>query len=111
MEIQTALTDRRSSFLVWALSPYAELISFFVVKVFFIGLEVEEDAMGIFPLLMPLSTLSPVKINSVKPEEEQPTNKLKKGPDKVPINMSMCSLSVNGGWTLLERYLHFWHTL
>ena len=50
-----------------------------------------------FPLLIPLLTLSPVKISSVKPKEEQPTNKLKNGTDKVPINMSMCSLSVKGG--------------
>ena len=34
--------------------------------------------MEIFPLLMSLSTLSPVKISSVNPEEEHPTNKLKK---------------------------------
>ena len=77
MEIRTTLTDGRPSFLVWALAPYATLISFFPVKGFFTGLEVEADAMRIFPLLIPLSTLSPVKISSVKPEEEQPTNKLK----------------------------------
>ena len=90
MEIRTALTDGWSFFLVRALAPYTILISFFVEKGFFTGLEVEVDAMGIFPLLMPLSTLSPIKINSVKSEEEQPTNKLKNGPDKFPRNMSEC---------------------
>ena len=97
MEIQTALTDGRSFFLIWALAPYTTLINFFIAKWFLIGLGVEVDDVEIFPLLMPLSILSPVRINSVKPEEEQPTNRLKKGPDKVPMNMSMCSLSVKGG--------------
>ena len=83
-------------------------INFFLrIKRFFIGLGVEVDAIEIFPLLMPLSILSPVRINSVKLEQEQPTNRLNKGPDKVPMNMSMCSLSVKGGWTLLARSLHF----
>ena len=84
MEIRTTLTDRRLSFLVRTLSPYTTFISFFLVKGFFTGLEVEADAMEIFPLLIPLSSLSPVKISSVKPDEEQSTNKLKYGLDKVP---------------------------
>ena len=83
--------------MVRALAPYASLIYFFAKKGFLIGFEVEADATEIFPLLMSLSTLSPVKINSVNPEEEQPANKLKNGLDKVPIKISMCSLSVKGG--------------
>ena len=66
-----------SSFLVRALAPYTALVSFFPVKGFFMELEVEADAMGIFPLFIPLSTLSPVRISSMKPDEEQPSNKLK----------------------------------
>ena len=94
MEIRTTLTDRQLSFLVRAFSPYTTFVSFLLVKGFFTGLEVEADAIGIFPLLIPLSTLSPVRTSSVKLDEEKPTNKLKNGPDNIPINIPICSLSL-----------------
>ena len=60
-------------------------------------LDVEADAMGIFPLLIPLSALSLVRINLVKLEDELPIRNLKYGLVSVPMNMSTSSLSVSGG--------------
>ena len=59
--------------------PIHIIFSFFLVKGFFTALEAKSDVMGIFPLLMPLSTLSPVRTNLVKPDEELPINRLKTG--------------------------------
>ena len=59
--------------------------------------------MCIFPLLIPLSTLSLVKINLVNPDDELAVGKLKKGPVNIPINMSTNSLSVKGGCNLPAR--------
>ena len=80
----------------------------FSVKGLLTELDVEPDAIGILPLLIPLSILSPVKINLVNSDEELPINRLKNEPVNVPINISTSFLSVKGGWTLLARSLHFW---
>ena len=68
----------------------------------------EDAPLWILPLLMPSSTISPVSTSSVNPTEELPIRWLKKGPIKVPIKMSISSLSVKGGCTLPAKSLHFW---
>lgn len=84
LEINTTLTEDRGSFLVHALTPYTTFVSFFPVKGLFKILDAEANVMRIFPLLMPFSTLSPVRINSMKPCEELPINRLKMGPLTYP---------------------------
>ena len=106
LEIRTAPTCWSWLLLLWPFWPYTTLDYFFPLYGF---LWVSEDvAPWIFPLLIPFSTRSPVRIKSVNPAEELPIKWLKKGLIKVPIKISISSLSVNGGCTLPTKSLHFW---